>query len=794
MNFNELLSNGKIIFLDGAMGTMLQRNGLKTGEIPELYSVTHPQIIQDIHRQYVLAGADIIYTNTFGANSYKLKDCSSSVSAVVKASVENARIACGDSGALVALDVGPVGRLIEPSGSMRFEEAYEIFKEIVTAADDCDLIVFETMTDLYELKAAVLAALENTDKPIICTMTFEKNGRTFTGCLPEAMAATLSGMGVKAIGVNCSLGPDEMGDILKKISENTDLPLIVKPNAGLPDPESGEYSITPDEFAQSIEKLAPYGVKFAGGCCGTTPEYISKLKQRLSGFSYTEREALRTAGLCSPSRFISVDRPYMIGERINPTGKKLFKKALVENDIGYILKPAIEQTDAGAQILDVNVGLPEIDEPEMMKTVVKAVQGVTDAVLQIDSSDPKAIEAGLRVYNGRAIVNSVNGEADVLATVLPIVKKYGAAVVGLTLDKQGIPETAEGRFEIARKIVNTAKAFGIKSQDVYIDCLTLTVSAQQEGAEQTLEALRRVKAELGCKTVLGVSNISFGLPQRDAVNAAFLTMALENGLDLPIMNPNSTAMGGAFGAFCVLKGYDKNSADFIKAFAGAASKSDNSQPCGSLEHAVEKGLKTQAAQLAKELLKTEDPMDVINLHLIPALDRAGDDFEKGVTFLPQLIQSAAAAQACFEVVRESIPASESGESENKIILATVKGDIHDIGKNIVKVLLENYGFKVFDLGKDVDPSDIVRCAVKNDVRFIGLSALMTTTLRSMEETIALVRSTPELQNEDGTSKCTFFVGGAVLTEEYASRIGADFYCRDAKASVDAAKKYFGMTE
>ncbi len=797
MSFNEFLENKKIIFLDGAMGTMLQKSGLKPGEIPELYSVTHPEIITEIHRQYVEAGADIIYTNTFGANSYKLHDCSSSVYQIVTASIENARRACEGTGTLVALDVGPIGRLAEPAGSMRFEEAYEMFAEIVAAAQDCDLIVFETMTDLYELKAAVLAAKENTDKPILCTMTFEANGRTFTGCSPAAMATTLTALGVDAVGVNCSLGPKEMRPILEQTAAFTNLPLVIKPNAGLPDPLTGAYNVDADSFAESIEALLPLGIKFAGGCCGTTPEYIRALHRRISSAEYTPGKSEIPSCICSASCAVTLDRPHIIGERINPTGKKLFKQALIDRNIDYILRQAIEQTEAGAEILDVNVGLPEIDEAEMMETVVKAVQSVTDAPLQIDSSDPKAVEKGLRVYNGRAIVNSVNGEAEVLATVLPIVKKYGAAVVGLTLDKQGIPKTSDARFEIAKKIVNTAKTYGIRSEDVYIDCLTLTASAEQDGAQQTLKAVRRVRNELGCHTVLGVSNISFGLPRREIVNAAFLTMALENGLDLPIMNPNIREMRGAFSAFCVLKGYDSNASAFIEAFASAAPSRSEAQlqPAESeagLTHAVEKGLKAQAAKIAEQLLEERDPMEVINGYLIPALDRAGDDFEKGITFLPQLIQSAAAAQACFEIIKQKINSSGKAQvNGGKIILATVKGDIHDIGKNIVKVLLENYGFNVFDLGKDVDPAAVVECAVKNDVKLIGLSALMTTTLKSMEETIALVRSTPELQNPDGSSKCLFFVGGAVLTEDYAMKIGADYYCRDAKASVDVAKRVLG---
>lgn len=798
MFFNDLIQSNKIIILDGAMGTMLQKSGLKTGEIPELYSVTHPEIITDIHRQYIRAGANIIYTNTFGANSYKIQNCSSSVKGIIEASVQNAINArkAEDSDTLIALDVGPIGKLIEPSGSMTFEQAYDYFKEIVTASDEYDIVVFETMSDLYELKAGILAVKENTNKPVICTMSFESNGRTFTGCLPFAMAVTLSSLGVDAIGINCSLGPDEMENLIAEISQTTDLPIIIKPNAGMPNPADGTYNIDETHFADAIERLLPYGIKFVGGCCGTTPDYIAKISDRFKNTEYTTRTVKPTPKLCSASRSIVLDKPYMIGERINPTGKKLLKQALKDRNIDYILKQAIEQTDAGAEILDINVGSPEVDEVELMPIVIKAVQSVTDAVLQIDTSNPFAMEAGLRVCNGKVIVNSVNGESDVLATILPIVKKYGASVVGLTLDKRGIPKTADERFEIAKKIVNTAKAYGIPKEDVYIDCLTLTVSAEPEGAIQTLIALHRVKTELGCHTVLGVSNISFGLPEREIINSTFLTMALEQGLDLPIMNPNNSAMRNAFLAFSVLKNYDIGAKNYISAFSQVKQETASiitpNTDNDTLANAVEKGLKTKAVKLTEELLKTISPMEIIDSQLIPALDKAGDDFEKGITFLPQLIQSATAAQSAFEIIKQNISKSNSDNIEKgKIIIATVKGDIHDIGKNIVKVLLENYGFTVYDLGKDVEPAEVVNCAIKNNIKLIGLSALMTTTLKSMEDTIKLVHNTPELQNADGSSKCTFFVGGAVLTEDYSQKIGADYYCRDAKASVDVAKKFFG---
>ncbi len=792
MNFNDLLKK-EFVFLDGAMGTMLQKNGLPLGKMPETLGVTHSDDIIKIHREYIDAGADIIYTNTFGANRYKLSESGFSVAQVIGKAVENARKAAENTDALVALDIGPIGQLLEPVGSLAFDEAYDIFAEQLAAGKDADLVVFETMTDLSEVRAALLAAKENTDKPVICTMTFEKNGRTFTGVLPSAMAITLEGLGADAVGVNCSLGPDELYPIIKEISNWTDLPIVVKPNAGLPDPNSNSYSIGPREFAQDIKKALPLGVKLAGGCCGTTPEYTSVLTETLKGEKFTRQNRQTEAAVCSAGNTVILNQPRIIGERINPTGKKLFKEALRNNDMDYILKQAVSQVNAGAEILDVNVGLPEIDEKAMMVRAVKAIQSVTDVPLQIDSTKPDVIEAGLRAYNGKAIVNSVNGEEKSLNEILPLVKRYGAAVVGLTLDENGIPKTAEERFKIAEKILNRALALGIKRQDVFIDCLTLTASAEQQGVTETLGALSRVKRELGCKTVLGVSNISFGLPNRELVNSTFLTMALQMGLDLPIINPNTNSMTGAVRAFRVLSGSDVNSVDFISKYSGETSVvSDTEKQSGDVFYAVINGLKDDGAKATRELLKTEDPMDIINKRLIPALDRVGEDFEKGKAFLPQLIQSANAASGCFEVIKKSLAMSnDSPKSKGKIILATVKGDIHDIGKNIVKVLLENYGYTVVDLGRDVQPELVVETAVRENITMIGLSALMTTTLKSMEDTIKLIRNTKELQNPDGTSKCIVFVGGAVLTADYAEKIGADYYCRDAKESVDTAKKVLG---
>lgn len=782
MNFKELIKQGTVL-LDGAMGTMLQNAGLEAGAAPELLNIDKPELIEDIHRKYVEAGSQIVYANTFGANRYKLKN--NSVKEIISAGISIAKKACGKK-ALVALDIGPIGQLLEPSGTMTFEEAYDIFKEQIIAGESADVIVFETMTDLYELKAAVLAAKENSRQPIVCTMTFEENRRTFTGCCVSSMALLLNGLGVDAVGINCSLGPSQLIPICKELLEWTDMPVVLKPNAGLPDPVTGKYDVSPEEFAEQMKYAASCGVKIFGGCCGTTPEYISALKKALDGTEVRRRKALPRSAVCTPSRTVVIDRPRIIGERINPTGKKLFKEALRNNDTGYILNQAIEQIRAGADILDVNVGLPEIDEKAMMIKAVKEIQSVTDAPLQIDSTIPEVLEAALRIYNGKPIVNSVNGEESSLETVLPLVKKYGAAVVGLTLDKNGIPPKAEQRFAIAEKILKRAMYYGIPKEDVFIDCLTLTASAEQEAVMETLRALGRVKKDLGLKTVLGVSNISFGLPNRPLINQNFLTMALTYGLDLPIINPNVDAMTGAVRAYKLLANIDKNSFDFIAAYNSAAvQKTENKDENNiSLEYAVENGLKDESAKATAELLKTADPMEIINGALIPALDKAGEQFEKGTIFLPQLILTAGAAQAAFGVIREKmISENSSPVSKGKIVLATVKGDIHDIGKNIVKVLLENYGYTVIDLGKDVPCEEVVRAALEHRVKLVGLSALMTTTLKSMEETIRLLR-------ESG-SECKVVVGGAVLTPEYAEKIGADFYAKDAKETCDIAKRIVG---
>ncbi|MCD8354334.1 MAG: homocysteine S-methyltransferase family protein [Clostridiales bacterium] len=790
MNFVELLKTKPYLLLDGAMGTQLQAAGLKLGQRPEILCFTAPEVVTDVHRRYLQAGSDIIYANTFQANGHKLEGTGYTVSQVIHQAVVLARAAVEGTRALVALDVGPIGELLEPLGTLRFEDAYELYREMVTAGEDAgaDLVVFETFTDLYDMKAAVLAAKENTRLPILSTMTFEENHRTFTGCTVPAMALTLEGLGVDAIGFNCSLGPKEIFPLAQELAQWTTLPMVVKPNAGLPDPATNLYTITPEEFSAQLLPYLDLGVQMLGGCCGTTPEFISSLRDRLEGKTPALRQGKPRQGVCCPSHVTELNGVRVIGERINPTGKKRFQQALREYDLNYILERGIEQQDAGADILDVNVGLPGLDEPRMMADVVKALQGVVSLPLQIDSSDPKAIEAGLRVCNGKAIVNSVNGKREVLDTVLPIVKKYGAGVVGLTMDENGIPQTAEARFAIAERILNAALSYGIPREDVYIDCLTLTVSAQQDQAVETLKPVRWVTERLGLHTVLGVSNISFGLPDRIRITQSFLTQAMYCGLDLPIVNPNQAQIMDTIAAYRVLSGEDVDSAAYIQRFANAAPSPAAVPSAASagmdIDTAIAKGLKDECARLTKELLQSKTELEIINELLIPALDRVGDRYEKGEIFLPQLINSANASCEAFEVIKTSIlNRGGSSVSKGKIIVATVQGDIHDIGKNIVKVILENYGYQVIDLGRDVPVERVVEETIRQDVHLVGLSALMTTTVSSMAATIQALR-------ESG-HPCKIWVGGAVLTPEYAAEIGADYYAKDAKQSVDIAKEVLG---
>lgn len=783
MQIKELLKK-EFVQLDGAMGTMLQKKGLGLSERPDLLAITHPEIITAIHREYIESGADIIYSNTFGASGRKLQGCGVTPERVISAAIGAAKAACRGTECRVALDIGPLGELLEPAGTLTFEEAYGEFERQVKAGAQAgaDLVVIETMTDLLEAKAALLAVKENCALPVLVTMTFEENGRTFTGCAPRAMAVTLEGLGAHAIGVNCSLGPRQLLPIVQDICRFTRLPVVVKANAGLPDPVSGRYSISPKEFADELSFCVDAGAVILGGCCGTTPEYIAQIGAMLKEKTPLKRDFRPMPVVCTPSRVVRTDGIRVIGERINPTGKKLFKQALLEGNIDYILTQGITQLDAGADILDVNVGLPGIDEAQMLLKVVKRLQAVTDAPLQLDSSDPKALAAALRVYNGKPIVNSVNGEQRVLDAVLPLVKKYGAAVVGLTLDERGIPSLAVERFAIAQRILNAALEHGIPREDVYIDCLTLTASAQQKEVGETIAAVKMVREELGLCTVLGVSNISFGLPERELVNQSFLTLALAAGLNLPIINPNVASMMDAIAAYELLSNRDENAARFIARFSLEKKTAAEQKPAAAkIETAIARGLCEDSRALTAALLLEQDELTVINTRLIPALDEVGRQFEAGKIFLPQLLQAASAAQAAFDLVKEKI--AKNGKpaiSKGKIVLATVKGDIHDIGKNIVKVILENYGYHIIDLGRDVPPETVVAAVVEQNVALVGLSALMTTTLASMEKTIAALK--------ESAPGCRVFVGGAVLTEEYAKKIGAHYYARDAKGAVDIAKK------
>ncbi|MGM9607514.1 MAG: homocysteine S-methyltransferase family protein [Oscillospiraceae bacterium] len=784
----EQLDFNQIILLDGAMGTVLQQKGLPPGGQPELLNLTDPALLTSVYRDYIAAGSQVIYANTFGANALKLERTGRSVEEIVTAAVSIAKEAAAGTDVRVALDVGPLGELLEPMGSLTFERAYELFREMAVAGEKAgaDLAVLETVTDLYEAKAALLAVKENTRLPVFVTMSFDESGRTFTGCTVASMAHTLEGLGADAIGLNCSLGPDQLAPLLKELCTNTRLPVIAKPNAGLPDPVDGHYGMGPEEFAAALLPCLDAGVTIFGGCCGTSPEYIRHLKAALDGKKPAPRQYTGGAFVCTPVTPLRLDGVRVIGERINPTGKKRFQQALLEGDLDYILDVAVQQEDAGADILDVNVGYPGVDEVSMLPRVVKKLQSAVSLPLQLDSSNPDALEAGLRVYNGKAAVNSVNGEPEVLERVLPIVKKYGASVVGLTLDKGGIPQTAQGRVDIARRILDAALALGIPKEDVWIDCLTLTVSAQQDQAAETLKAVRTVREELGLQTVLGVSNISFGLPNRALITQNFLIQAMGAGLTLPIINPNQKEMMDAVAAFRVLSGEDAQCRDYVARFTGESAAAAPAAPGQelTLDDAILRGLKADAGKLAKLALETKDELALVERHLIPALDRVGEGYEQGKVFLPQLLSAAQAAQAVFEVIRVSLAAKGGAPvKKGKLIVATVQGDIHDIGKNIVKTVLENYGYEVLDLGRDVPPETVVRTVVEQNVRLVGLSALMTTTLPAMEETIRQLKGLPKAP--------VIFVGGAVVTPDYARHMGADHYARDARQSVEIARKVLG---
>ena len=811
MQVNELFTQPNTILLDGGMGTMLQAAGLKLGARPEELNLTDPALIEGIHAQYAAAGSRIINANTFGASAHKLAGSAYTLEEVIAAGIANCKRACAPYGALAALDVGPLGELLEPNGTRTFEDAVAEFGRIVRAgaAAGADLIFFETFTDLYELKAALLAAKENSTLPILASMSFEAGGRTFTGCTVESFAATARGLGADAIGINCSLGPREIFPMAKRLAEAVpgSFPVFVKPNAGLPRADGSGYDITPQLYAMQMKPYRELHLFAAGGCCGTTPEFIRLLNGVFADCQPGRPDHPMQSVICSPVSCVNVDGITVVGERINPTGKKRFQQALRERDMNYILEQAVSQAEAGAQILDVNVGAPGVDEPALMEQVVKALQSVVSLPLQLDSSHADALERGLRVYNGKPIVNSVNGEPEVLEKVLPLCKKYGAAVVGLAIDQKGIQPGAEDRVAIARRIKEAALAAGIPQEDLYIDCLTLTASAQQKDVLATVEALHTCKTELGVRTILGVSNISFGLPCRTYLNTTFLTMAMYAGLDLAIMNPSSEEMMAAVYAYNVLTNRDPQSTRYIERYANRVPAStalaqanqnavaaQGAQPGGAAEvsgpyapliKAVEKGLKGEAAAQTRALLETKEALELVDEALIPALDIVGNKYEKGTLYLPQLLQAASAAQSAFEEIKTAI-AKKGGTSESKgrIVIATVKGDVHDIGKNIVKVILENYGFEVIDLGRDVPVETVVNTVREKNVHLVGLSALMTTTLKSMEETIAALHA--------AKLDCKIMVGGAVLTPEYAEKIGADWYAKDAKRSADIAKEFFGV--
>ena len=807
MQVNELFKQSNTILLDGGMGTMLQAAGLKLGACPEELNITDPALIEGIHGQYAAAGSRIVNANTFGASAHKLTGSAYTLEQIITAGIANCKRACAPYGALTALDVGPLGELLEPSGTLAFEDAVAEYARIVKAGEaaGADLIFFETYTDLYELKAALLAAKENTHLPILASMSFEAGGRTFTGCTVESFAATARGLGADAVGINCSLGPKEIFPMAKRLAEAVpgNFPVFVKPNAGLPRADGSGYDITPQLFALQMKPYRELHLFAAGGCCGTTPEFIKLLNGTFAGCTPGRPAHRMPSVLCTPVDAVTVDGITVVGERINPTGKKRFQQALREGDMNYVLEQAVSQAEAGAQILDVNVGAPGVDEPVLMEQVVKALQSVTSLPLQLDSSNVEALARGLRVYNGKPIVNSTNGEPEKLAAILPLCKKYGAAIVGLAIDEKGIQPKAADRVAIARRITEAALAAGIPREDIYIDCLTLTASAQQEDVLATVQALEACKKELGVRTVLGVSNISFGLPCRTYLNTTFLTMAMYAGLDLAIMNPSSEEMMAAVYAYNVLTNRDKQSTKYIERFAdrvpastalaqaakaapaASAAEAELTGPYAALMKAVEKGLKGDAAAHTRALLAEKQPLEVVDEALIPALDIVGAKYEKGTLFLPQLLQAASAAQSAFEEIKTAIAQKGEGSaSKGRIVLATVKGDVHDIGKNIVRVILENYGFEVLDLGRDVPVETVVDTVREKDVHLVGLSALMTTTLKSMEETIAALHA--------AKLDCKIMVGGAVLTPEYAEKIGADWYAKDAKRSADIAKEFFGV--
>lgn len=790
MNIKEFLKEN-ILILDGGMGTLLQERGLMPGEYPESWNISHPEEISAIHSAYYDAGSNVVSTNTFGANIIKFSH--DELDRIVKAAVENANAAKKGRAGFVALDIGPTGKLLKPYGDLDFEDAVSVFAETIRLGDKygVDFIFIETMNDIYETKAALLAAKENSSLPVFVSNAYSEDGKLMTGADPMALVSMLEGMGADAIGVNCSLGPEALMPIVEKYLKYSSLPVLVKPNAGLPKSVDGKtvYDVSAEEFSETVLKMIKKGVRIAGGCCGTTPEYIKKLSAKTAGIKPVPVENKNLTCVSSYTHAVTFgNTPVLIGERINPTGKKRFKEALKDNDMDYILQEGLNQQSKGVHILDVNVGLPEIDEPKMLKRAVCELQAILDLPLQIDTSDPIAMEGALRRYNGKAMINSVNGKKESMKAIFPLVKKYGGLVVALTLDEGGIPEKAEGRLKIAKNILDEAKEYGIEKKDIIFDPLCLTVSADASAAAETLKAVRLISTELGCSTSLGISNVSFGLPQRDAINGAFFAMALENGLSAAIMNPYSADMMKTYYAYRALMGMDENFADYIKfsetvpsvqTTAAAALSKAPEKTESALQNAIISGLREQAADITSELLKSAEPLEIVQGEIIPALDAVGKGFEEKTVYLPQLLMSAEAAKGAFERIKAAMPSEKETGDKCKFVIATVKGDIHDIGKNIVKLLLENYGFSVIDLGKDTPPEVITETVVKEHAPVAGLSALMTTTVPAMEETIKQLRA--------AAPWCKIVVGGAVLNKEYADAIGADKYAKDAMETVRYAE-------
>ena len=797
MNFKEYLQSN-IVYLDGGMGTLLQANGLQPGELPELWNLTHPEIITKIHTDYFNAGSNVVCTNTFGANTLKFDE--TQLEQIVKTAITNAKNAIKNSKApqhkFIALDIGPTGKLLKPLGDLDFEYAVSVFAKTVRlgAKYGVDLVIIETMNDSYETKAALLAVKENCDLPVIVSNAYGQDGKLMTGATPAAMVALIEGMGADALGANCSLGPRQLRIVAEELLKNASIPVILKPNAGLPKSVDGKtvFDITPQEFADELTDIVKTGVRVCGGCCGTTPEYIKALTDKTAGIQPAPLTKKSLTVVSSYSHAVKFGAsPILIGERINPTGKKRFKQALLENDIDYILAEGVNQQEKGVHILDVNVGLPDIDEVAMLESAVCELQAIIDLPLQIDTADICAMEAALRRYNGKAMINSVNGKAESMAAVFPLVKKYGGVVVALTLDENGIPSTAEKRVEIAKKILATAAEYGIDKKDIIFDTLAMTISADTSAASATLDALYTIKTELGCHTSLGVSNVSFGLPNRDAVNSTFFAMALQNGLSAAIMNPYSADMMKTYYTYNALKGLDPNCADYIAhadEFTVSAptqtvtAPSCDTQYTSELQYSIMKGFKDKASEITKELVKVTEPLNIVNLEIIPALNTVGVGFENKTVYLPQLLMSAEAAKSAFEVIKSTMVSGDTKSQKPTFVIATVHGDIHDIGKNIVKLLLENYGFNVVDLGKDVPVEAIVEKVIELNAKIVGLSALMTTTVPAMQKTIELIKQKAPW--------CKTIVGGAVLTQEYADKIGADKYARDAMEAVRYAEEVF----